>query len=79
MAAVATRAQVFEIQPQVRPLRDGNLMIGVQVAVAPIVSIAKLGQHSIRGRIAKLETAKVRDNRWFPFAVDTSPTIPLEA
>jgi hypothetical protein len=79
VASVASCAKVVEIQPQVRPLNDRDLMVGVQVAVAAIVAEAQFGQHSVRRRITQPEAPTVRDDRWFPPAVDAPPTVPLEA
>jgi hypothetical protein len=54
-------------------------MVGVEVASATIVSVAKLVEHSVHGRIAKLEPAEVSDNLRLPSAIHTPPAIALEA
>jgi hypothetical protein len=40
MATVAPRPQIVQIESQVWPLRNGDLMISVEVAFLPVVSIA---------------------------------------
>jgi hypothetical protein len=34
MACIASRSQIIEIQPQVRPLGNGDLMVGVEMTLA---------------------------------------------
>jgi hypothetical protein len=79
MAAVAPCAKVVEIEPQIRPLRDGDLMISVQVAGATIMAVAKLGEHPVRRKIVQTQETTVGDDTWFPTAVHTTPAIPLKA
>jgi hypothetical protein len=54
-------------------------MIGVEMAFATIVSVAKLVEHSVHGRIAELEPTEVSYNIRLPTAIHTPPTIALEA
>jgi hypothetical protein len=54
-------------------------MVGVEVAFATIVSVAKLFEHSVHGRIAELEPAEVSDDIRLPSAIHAPPTIALEA
>ena len=54
-------------------------MVGVEVAFAAVMTVAQLGQHSICGRIAKLEPAEVSDDIRLPTAIHTPPAIALEA
>lgn len=54
-------------------------MIGVQMPLPLIVSVAKLGKHSISRRFAKLEPAAVRYNIRLPPAIHTTPAVALEA
>jgi len=79
MAAVASRSQVSQIESQVRPLRNGDLMIRVEVACLPVVSIAKLGENVIRRWVAELEASEVPDDIGLPAAVHTPPAIAPEA
>jgi hypothetical protein len=79
VTAIASRPHIIQIESEVRPLSNRNLMVGVEVAFATIVSVAKLVEHSVHGRIAKLEPAEVSDNLRLPSAIHTPPTIALEA
>ena len=78
MAAVASRPQVVEIESQVRPVRDWNLMVGVQVAFTAVVSVAKLVKHSICGRVAETVPAEVRGDVRLPTAIHAPPAVTLE-
>jgi hypothetical protein len=49
------------------------------VAVAAVVSVAKLGEHSICGWLAETVLAEVSDDSRLPTAIDTAPPIALEA
>ena len=53
-------------------------MIRVEVAVAAVVSVAKLVEHFISRRIAQVKAAEVSDNIRLPATVDTPPAITLE-
>ena len=79
MASVASRPHVVEVEPQIRPLLNGHLMVGVQVAFAAIVSAAKFGEHPIDGRVAKVEPAEVRDEIRLPATIHTAPAVAPEA
>ena len=46
---------------------------------AAVVSVAKLGEHSICGRVAETVLAEVSDDGRLPSAIDTAPPIALEA
>jgi hypothetical protein len=48
------------------------------MAVAAVMAIAQLGQHSICGRFADLEPAKVSDNLRLPSTIHAPPAIALE-
>jgi hypothetical protein len=48
------------------------------VAVAAVVSVAKLGKHSICGRVAETVPAEVSDDGRLPSAIDTAPAVALE-
>ena len=54
-------------------------MVGMQVAVAAVMAVAQLGQHSICGRFAELEPAEVSDDIRLPSAIHAPPAIALEA
>jgi hypothetical protein len=79
VTAIAARPEVVEIESEVRPLSNRNLMVGVEVAFATIVSVAKLVEHSVRRRIAELEPAEVSDDIRLPTAIHAPPPITLEA
>jgi hypothetical protein len=49
------------------------------VPLAAVVSVAKLGEHSVYGRFAETVTAEVSDDSGLPTAIDTPPAVPLEA
>ena len=78
MAAITPRPQVVEIESQVRPVRNRNLMVRVQVAFTPVVSVAKLGEHSICGRVAETVPAEVSDDVRLPAAIHAPPAVALE-
>ena len=78
MTAIASRSQVVEIESQVRPLLNGYLMVGMQVAFAAVVSVAKLGEHSICGWVTETVPAEVSDDSRLPAAIDTAPAVALE-
>ena len=50
-------------------------MIRVEVAVAAVVSVAKLVEHFISRRNAQVKAAEVSDNIRLPATVDTPPAI----
>ena len=79
MASVASRPHVVEVEPQIRPLLNGHLMVGVQVALAAIVSVAKFGEHPSDRRIAKVVEPAVSDDIRLPMTILTTPAIALEA
>ena len=79
MAAIASCLHVVDIEAQVRPLSNGDLMVRMQVPFAGVVSDTKLGEHSIRGRVAKVVEAAVNDDVRFPSAIYTPPLVPLKA
>jgi hypothetical protein len=78
MASVAPCSQVADDQPQVRPDRNRNLMVGVQVAFTTLQPLAQFVQHPLGRRVPQLEAAAVRHNVRFPTAIYTSPEVPLE-
>jgi hypothetical protein len=49
------------------------------VTLAAVVSVAKLGEHSICGWFAETVPAEVSDDGRLPSAIDTAPPIALEA
>jgi hypothetical protein len=48
------------------------------VAFTPVVSVAKLGEHSICGRVAETVLAEVSDDGRLPSAIDAPPAVALE-
>jgi hypothetical protein len=79
VTAVASRPQVVEIESQVRPLSNGNLMVGVQVAVAPTECCAQFVQHLLRWWVTESDLPEYSDNLGLPAAIDTPPAVALEA
>ncbi|MCX6625490.1 MAG: hypothetical protein NTY38_31395 [Acidobacteria bacterium] len=79
MTAIASRPQVVEIEPQVRPLLNGYLMVGVEVAFTPIVSVAKLGENTSCGWVTETVPAEVSHDSRLPTAIHASPAVTPEA
>jgi hypothetical protein len=48
------------------------------VAFTAVVSVAKLGEHSLDGRVAKTVPAEVSDDIRLPTTINTPPSVPLE-
>ena len=78
MTAIAARPQVVEIEAQVRPVRNGYLMVGVQVAVAATECSTQLIQHLLRRWNPESGLPEYSDNLRLPTAIDTAPPIALE-
>ena len=79
MASVAPGPQVVQLQPQVWPNRNRNLVVGVQVSLATLLPLPQFVQHFLNRRVAQFEAAAVRDDLRFPSAIHTSPLVSLEA
>ena len=79
MAAIASRPQIVEIESQVRPLRNRNLVVCMKVALTAVKAVAKLGQHSIGRRVTEAGLPEHSDNLRLPGAVNASPAVALEA
>jgi len=54
-------------------------MVRMQVAFTPVMSVAKLREHSIGRRVPKIEAAKVGAEIRLPSAIHTPPAVTLEA
>ena len=78
MTAITPRPHVVEIEAQVRLLSNGYLVVRVQVAFTPVVSVAKLGEHSSCGWVPETVLAEVCDDVRLPTTIHTPPTITLE-
>ena len=78
MTAIAARPQVVEIEAQVRPVRNGYLMVGVQVAVAATECSTQFIQHLLRRWNSESGLPEYTDNLRLPTAIDTAPPIALE-
>lgn len=79
MAAVAPCPQIVEIQSEVWPISDGKVMVCVEVACPPVVTIAQLREDPVRWWDAQFKPAEVTDDIRFPTAIHAPPTIALEA
>ena len=79
MASVAPGSQVVQLQPQVGPDRNRNLVIGVQVSLAALLPFAQFVQNPLDRRVAQFEASAVRDDVRLPPAIYTSPLVSLEA
>jgi hypothetical protein len=79
MAGITSRFKIIEIEPQVRPLGNRNPVVRMQVTFAPLMPVAKLGEHSIHGRVAKIEPAEVSDDGRFKTAIGAPPAVALKA
>ena len=53
-------------------------MIGVEMAFATIVSVAKFFEHSVKGRIAESKAPEVRDYIRLPTAIHAAPAVSSE-
>ena len=54
-------------------------MVSMEVTRTLILSIAKLGEHFIDGRVAKSKLAEQTDDLRFPSTVHAPPLVALEA
>ncbi len=79
MATIASCSQVVEIKSQVGTLRNGYLVVSMQMAFAFVMSVAKLGKHSVGLRLTHLKPAIVGDNVRLPSAINAAPAVTLEA
>ena len=79
MTAIASRAHIVEFESQVRAFSNRDLVVRVKMALIAVEAVAKLGQHSIRGRGAEAGLSKHFDNLGLTGAVHTLPAIALEA
>jgi hypothetical protein len=79
MAAIASRAEVAQIEPQVRLLGNRYHVVSVQVALATVVSLAKLSENEVGGRITQIEAPTLSDDDWLPSAIYAAPAVSLEA
>jgi hypothetical protein len=79
MATVASGPQIVEIEPQVGPLRDRNLVVGVKVALTAVKAFTKCDHHAIRRWAIEAGLPECFDDIRLPGAVNASPTVALEA
>jgi hypothetical protein len=79
MAAIASRSHVVQIESQVRPLLNRNLMIGMQMTFAIRKVPSKLFQHFLCWDVAEFEPPEIGDYLWLPAAIHALPPITLEA
>ena len=78
VAAVAQGLEVFEHQSQVRTHRNGNPVVGMEVSLSTAEPLPQFAKDPLGRRIAQFEATAVRDDLWFPAALDTSPLVSLE-
>ena len=78
MAAITSRSQVIEVEPQVRPHFDWDLVIGVQVPLPSSKASAQLGEHFRGGRRLEPSLAAIPNNVRLPIAIHTPPAVSLE-
>jgi hypothetical protein len=76
---IASRPEVVEIEPQIRPLLDGHLMIRMQVPLAAVVPVAKLRKHLVRRRRTQAPAPELLHDLRLPSAIDAPPAVPDEA
>jgi hypothetical protein len=79
MATIASRPQVIEIEPQVRPLLDRYLMVGMMMALAARECPSQLFHDLIGWRHLQPRLAEDPQNFRFPSAINTPPGVTLEA
>jgi hypothetical protein len=79
MAAVAARSQIIEIEPQVRPHFDWDLVVGVQMPLASSKPSAQFYKHFRRGRRLQPSLPATPNNVRLPIAIHAAPAISLEA
>jgi len=78
VAAIASRAHVIEIEPQVWTLGNRNLVVCMKMAVTAVEAVAKLGQHSIGRRVTEASLPERFDDIRLPGAVNAAPTVALK-
>jgi hypothetical protein len=78
MAAVASRSQVIEIEPQVRPHFDWDLVIGVQVRFVPREASSQFIQHYFCRRCLNSDFSTFANDVRLPTAIHTAPVVSLE-
>ena len=79
MASVAPGSQVVQLQPEVWPNGNRNLVVGVEVSLSPLQPLPQFVQDLPNRRVAQLEASAVRHGLRFPPAIHTSPLVSLEA
>ena len=79
MTAVASRPQVVEIEPQIRPLVDRNLVVGMEVTLTASECTSQFIQHLLRWRRPESNLAEESDYFRLPAAIHAPPGIPLKA
>ena len=79
MASVAPGPQVVQLQPQVWPNRNRNLVVGVQVSLAMLLPLPQFIQDLLDRRVAQLKVSAVCHDVRLPPAIHTSPLVSLEA
>jgi len=79
MTAITSRPQIIEIEPQVRPHFDWDLVIGVQVRFVPREASSQFIQHYFCRRWLNSDFSTFANNVRLPIAIHTPPAIALEA
>jgi hypothetical protein len=79
MALVTAGAIVAEVESEVRPSLDCNVVVAVKVAVAVVPALAKLGKDDIGRRVAELVFVELAHDVRFPPAVHATPLVTFEA
>jgi hypothetical protein len=78
MAAITSRSQVIEIEPQVRPHFNWDLVIGVQVRFVPREASSQFIQHYFCRRWLNSDFSTFANDVRLPVAIHTSPAVALE-
>ncbi len=79
MAPVTTGPKVTQVQSEIRPHLDRNLMVRMQVAIAVVECLPQFQKHLIRGRRLDAGFAEYSHQVRLPSAIHTAPLIPFEA
>lgn len=79
MAPVAEGLEIVQHQSQIGSNSNRYPVVGVQVPLTPVQPRPQFVQHLLTRRVAQFESAAVRHNVRLPAAINTSPSVSLEA
>jgi hypothetical protein len=79
VAPITSRAKVIEIEPQVRPVGNPDLMVGMKMASASGERIAQVSRNGLNGWNSESCFPAQPDDIRLPAAIHASPEVALEA